>query len=80
MPERLPADIASSSTLLIGASILLGLFALVMLLLVFNYGQLWFQAYWSKAQVTFLDLLGMSLRKVNAARTLTRSRSRNWWR
>jgi uncharacterized protein YqfA (UPF0365 family) len=44
-----------------------------MLLLVFNYGQLWFQAYWSKAQVTFLDLLGMSLRKVNA-RTIVQAR------
>jgi uncharacterized protein YqfA (UPF0365 family) len=73
MPERLPADIASSSTLLIGASILLGLFALVMLLLVFNYGQLWFQAFWSKAPVTFLELLGMSLRKVNA-RTIVQAR------
>jgi uncharacterized protein YqfA (UPF0365 family) len=73
MPERLPADIDSSSTLLIGASILLGLFALVMLLLVFNYGQLWFQAFWSKAPVTFLELLGMSLRKVNA-RTIVQAR------
>jgi len=47
-------------------AILLSITALVMLLLVFNYGQLWFQAYWSKAAVTFLELLGMTLRKVNA--------------
>ena len=73
MPERLPADVDSSSTVLIGASILLGLFALMMLLLVFNYGQLWFQAFWSKARVTFLELLGMSLRKVNA-RTIVQAR------
>ncbi len=48
------------------AGLVLGLVALMMLLLIFNYGQLWFQAYWSKAPVTFLELLGMSLRKVNA--------------
>ena len=52
--------------MLAGAAVILGLVALTMLLLIFNYGQLWFQAYWSKAPVTFLELLGMSLRKVNA--------------
>jgi uncharacterized protein YqfA (UPF0365 family) len=58
---------------LIGGGILLGVLALTMLLLVFNYGQLWFQAYWSKARVSFLELLGMSLRKVNA-RTIVQAR------
>jgi len=48
------------------AGIVLALVALSMLLLIFNYGQLWFQSYWSKAPVTFLELLGMSLRQVNA--------------
>ena len=48
------------------AGIVLALIALSMLLLIFNYGQLWFQSYWSKAPVTFLELLGMSLRQVNA--------------
>ena len=57
----------------VAAAILLGLVALTMLLLVFNYGQLWFQAYWSKARVTFMELLGMSLRKVNA-RTIVQAR------
>jgi uncharacterized protein YqfA (UPF0365 family) len=55
-----------STPLFFGALIILGLVALTMLALVLNYGQLWFQAYWSKAQVTFFELLGMSLRKVNA--------------
>lgn len=59
--------------LIIGALILLGIVALTMLLLVFNYGQLWFQAFWSKARVTFFELLGMSLRKVNA-RTMVQAR------
>jgi uncharacterized protein YqfA (UPF0365 family) len=58
---------------LVAASIILGGLALTMLLLVFNYGQLWFQAYWSKARVGFFELLGMSLRKVNA-RTIVQAR------
>ena len=53
-------------SLMVGAGIVLALIALSMLLLIFNYGQLWFQSYWSKAPVTFLELLGMSLRQVNA--------------
>ena len=57
----------------VAAAVVLGFMALVMLLLVFNYGQIWFQAYWSKARVTFMELLGMSLRKVNA-RTIVQAR------
>ena len=59
-----PAEVSLPA--LVVAGLLLGLIALAMLLLIFNYGQIWFQAYWSKAPVTFLELLGMSLRKVNA--------------
>ena len=66
-PIQLPLPV------LIGAGIALGLFALTLLLLIFNYGQLWFQAFWSKAPVTFLELLGMSLRKVNA-RTIVQAK------
>jgi len=58
---------------LVGAGVVLGLFALTLLLLVLNYGQLWFQAFWSKSRVTFLELLGMSLRKVNA-RTIVQAK------
>ncbi|NDH93519.1 MAG: UPF0365 family protein, partial [Planctomycetia bacterium] len=54
-------------------AVLLGIVALTVLLLIFNYGQIWFQAYWSKATVTFLELFGMSLRKVNA-RTIVQAR------
>ena len=71
--ERLPAAEAIPMPVIIGASILLGLFALLMLFLVFSYGQLWFQAFWSKARVSFLELIGMSLRKVNA-RTIVQAR------
>jgi uncharacterized protein YqfA (UPF0365 family) len=59
--------------LMLGLAIVLGLMGLTFLLLLFNYGQLWFQAYWSKARVRFLELLGMSLRKVNA-RTIVQAR------
>ena len=69
--EALPWQIPTP--VLVAAGPLLGLLALTMLLLVFNYGQLWFQAYWSKARVRFLELLGMSLRKVNA-RTIVQAR------
>ena len=58
--ESLPLSV------MVVAGIVLALVALSMLLLIFNYGQLWFQSYWSKAPVTFLELLGMSLRQVNA--------------
>jgi len=59
--------------LVFAAAVLLGIVALTMLLLVVSYGQLWFQAYWSKARVTFFELLGMSLRKVNA-RTIVQAK------
>ncbi len=75
MPEALADNAVPTIPLpvLIGGGLILALVALMMLLLVFNYGQLWFQAYWSKARVTFLELLGMSLRKVNA-RTIVQAR------
>jgi len=59
--------------LVFAAAVLVGLVALTMLLLVVSYGQLWFQAYWSKAPVTFFELLGMNLRKVNA-RTIVQAK------
>jgi uncharacterized protein YqfA (UPF0365 family) len=63
----------SPKVLVIAALVLLAIVAFTMLLLIFNYGQLWFQAYWSKARVKFLELLGMSLRKVNA-RTIVQAK------
>jgi len=67
IPAQLPLPV------LVGLGLILGLFALTLLLLIVNYGQLWFQAFWSKAPVTFLELLGMSLRKVNA-RTIVQAK------
>jgi len=55
------------------AGIVLALVGLTLLFLILNYGQIWFQAFWSKAPITFFELLGMSLRKVNA-RTIVQAR------
>jgi uncharacterized protein YqfA (UPF0365 family) len=46
--------------------IVLVIFAVLMVILVFVYGNLWFQAYMSRAGVTIWDLIGMSFRQVPA--------------
>jgi len=54
--------------------IIVAIFAiLIFILLIFAYGSLWLQARLSGAAVTFAELIGMTLRKVNA-RTITVSR------
>jgi uncharacterized protein YqfA (UPF0365 family) len=42
------------------------IFVIVVLVVAINYGKLWFQAYMSNARVTIWNLIGMSLRKVDA--------------
>ncbi|QGJ71120.1 Hypothetical protein PBC10988_28230 [Planctomycetales bacterium 10988] len=49
--------------ILIGIAVLVGL---VGLFLIASFGNLWFQAYMSGAYVGFLNLIGMSLRRVNS--------------
>jgi uncharacterized protein YqfA (UPF0365 family) len=44
--------------------VLVFLFA-VMAIVTFNYGKIWVQAYFSRANVTLLSLIGMSFRRVN---------------
>ena len=47
--------------------ILIGLFfAVVLMIVVFVYGSIWFQAYMSSANVSIWSLVGMTLRRVNA--------------
>ncbi len=41
-------------------------FFLIFVLLLITYGKMWFQAYMSSARVSLLNLVGMSLRKVDA--------------
>jgi uncharacterized protein YqfA (UPF0365 family) len=49
----------------VGLGVLL-VFGLIVLLVILNYGGLWFQAYMSSANVTLWSLIGMSLRRVNS--------------
>lgn len=63
----LPPPLFAIPGALIGAAIAIGLFFLVVLaILMMVYGNIWFQAYMSNARVSFLSLVGMSLRQVNA--------------
>ncbi|MBN1815801.1 MAG: flotillin-like FloA family protein, partial [Sedimentisphaerales bacterium] len=57
----------------IGLFIVAGIIVVVFILMVLAYGSLWLQARLSGAPVSFMELIGMSLRKVNA-RTIVVSR------
>ncbi len=45
---------------------LLAVFLLILIVIIWVYGNIWFQAYMSNARITILDLIGMSFRQVNA--------------
>lgn len=55
----------NSLLLIFGAIVFAGL-AIVIFIIMMLYGGIWFQAYMSNARVSFLSLIGMSLRQVNA--------------
>lgn len=60
-------QVADASNILKVAGILLIAFLMLMaLIVVLIYGSLWFQAYMSNARVSMFNLIGMSLRQVNA--------------
>ena len=59
------ADVPSSIAYGIVA-VLLGVIMLVFVIVAGTYGNLWFQAYMSNAQVSLLRLVAMSFRQVNA--------------
>ena len=65
LAQQLPQGLEDISIVVV-LGVLLSLIALMFVILIFSYGQIWFQAYWSKARVTFAELVGMSLRQVNA--------------
>ena len=46
---------------------LLAIVVLVFIFIIIKYGNLWIQCYMTKTRIGFLDLIGMSLRKVNAS-------------
>ena len=57
---------ANTTPWVIVGLVVLGLLAVLMVIIVVAYGKLWFQAYMSSAQVSLMDLIGMSFRQVNA--------------
>jgi uncharacterized protein YqfA (UPF0365 family) len=57
--------------LTIGTLLLLGVLALVLVVILLNYGSLWFQAYMSGADVSLLSLVGMGFRAVNSSLIVT---------
>ena len=57
----------------IAVFIIVGILVLAFLFVILKYGSLWIQAWVSGARVSFLDLIGMTFRKVNA-RTIVVSR------
>jgi uncharacterized protein YqfA (UPF0365 family) len=61
----IPILFAQALPWLIGIAVL-AVFAVVMSIIVLNYGRIWFQAYMSSANISLLSLVGMSFRKVNA--------------
>jgi len=55
----------------IGAIVLMVIFLIVMVVVVGNFGSLWFQAYMSSADVSLWSLIGMSFRQVNSRTIVT---------
>lgn len=73
MSECLLGLLAASGALKVGGIIIAVFAILIFILVIFAYGSLWLQARLSGAPVSFAELIGMTLRKVNA-RTITVSR------
>jgi len=65
VPALLFAALTATPWLIVGGAALV-VFAIVMVIVVLVYGNLWFQAYMSSARVSLWDLVGMSFRQVNA--------------
>ena len=53
--------------LMTGGILLVVMLTLLAVVVIFNYGSLWFQAYMSDADVSWTSLIGMSLRRVKAS-------------
>jgi uncharacterized protein YqfA (UPF0365 family) len=65
--------IADGSPLVTGLFIVLGIFVLLLLLFLASFLRLWLQAYFSRANIKFSELIGMRLRKVDS-RTIVLSK------
>jgi uncharacterized protein YqfA (UPF0365 family) len=60
-----PAQSGGTSPALIFVLIILLFLGVIIAIVGFNYGKIWVQAYFSRANVTLLSLIGMSFRRVN---------------
>ncbi len=58
-------------TLLIGGTVVVAMFALLLMAAMVRYGALWFQAYMSGADVSLMSLIGMSFRQVKPSMIVT---------
>jgi uncharacterized protein YqfA (UPF0365 family) len=58
--------IADGGPLVTGVLIVLGIFVLLLLLFLASFLRLWLQAYFSRANIKFSELIGMRLRKVDS--------------
>ena len=65
MDCTLPILISQTAPAIIGG-VVFALFAIVIAIVMLTYGQIWFQAYMSNANVRLWSLVGMSFRQVNA--------------
>ena len=65
--------IGQGSPLVLGATILIGIVIILLLLFLASFLRLWLQAYFSRANIRFSELIGMRLRKVDA-RTIVLSK------
>jgi uncharacterized protein YqfA (UPF0365 family) len=65
--------IADGGPLVTGVLIILGIFVLLLLLFLASFLRLWLQAYFSRANIKFSELIGMRLRKVDS-RTIVLSK------
>lgn len=64
-----PILFAQDASTIIGGAIVIvsGIFLLVVLAVLFKYGNLWFQGYMSSADVSIIALIGMGFRQVNSS-------------
>ena len=60
-----------ASPWLIGGLVVLGLVLLALVIVFISFGNLWFQAYMSSADVSMWSLIGMSFRQVNSRTIVT---------
>ena len=66
MARAIPVILAQMTFPLVALGVVvLAVLAIIIAVVVYNYGNIWFRAYMSSANVSLLSLIGMSFRQVN---------------